>query len=141
MTEDSKIDGWRDMLPLGVGCWLIASPFILQFLNDSPASATTITLGLFIALISLLSIAKPQAWEKWADLTAAAALIVSPWAIDFVTTVEAATWNAMTAGTVLAVLVINSLSARQLPPATSTKTPIGTGKRLRNKRAIPTPTP
>lgn len=140
MTENSKIDGWRDMLPLGVGCWLIASPFILQFLSDSPASATTITMGLFIALISLLSIAKPLAWEEWANLTAAAALIVSPWAIGFVATVEAATWNALTAGTVLAVLVINSLGAQQLPPATPPKTATGTGTRLRNKRAIPTPT-
>ncbi len=116
MTGDAKIDGWRDMLQLVVGCWLIASPFVLQFFGEPASSATTILLGSFIALVSLLSIAKPQAWEEWGNLAVALALIVSPWVIGFAS-VEAATWNALASGTILAVLAINTLGARRLRPA------------------------
>lgn len=123
MIQDAGVDGWRNMLQLTVGCWLIASPFFLGFLSEPTASATTSCFGAAIALVSLLSIAKPLAWEEWANLALSAMLILSPWIFGFVTRSETATWNALASGTAMAVLAVNALGARRLVAPARSRTP------------------
>lgn len=125
MKGDEKLDGWRNMIELAIGCWLIASPFVLQFLSSPNASAMTIGIGAAITLLALLSIAKQQAWEEWGNLLLAIVLVLSPWIVDFVA-VDSATWNALATGAILAIIAINSLgSRRSIAPSTPTHTTTG----------------
>lgn len=125
MKGDEKIDGWRNMIELAIGCWLIASPFVLQFLSSPNASAMTIGIGTAITFLALLSIAKQHAWEEWGNLLLAIVLVLSPWIVDFVA-VDSATWNALATGALLAIIAINALGSRRaLIPSTPTQTTTG----------------
>jgi hypothetical protein len=75
---------WEDWLGIGLGVWLIASPWALGF-SDQSAAATmnALIMGSILVLEEFLEVGVHEMAEEWIDLLAGIWLMVSPLALGF----------------------------------------------------------
>lgn len=105
MKTDFHFSAWQGMIELLIATWLIMSPFLLGFFDNSAAGLTSIIIGALIILMSLLDIIRQPLWEDGFSLLLAFALLFSPWLLDY-STLLLATWNAIAIGVFLTIFTL-----------------------------------
>lgn len=76
-------DDWQDLLSLGLGVWLLLSPWTLGFAGVDAALWNAILFGVLIAVMAIMALIDFHEWEEWADMAIGLWLIVSPWVLGF----------------------------------------------------------
>jgi hypothetical protein len=74
---------WEDWVGIGLGVWLIVSPWILGFSDQSAATITALVMGCILVLEEMLEVVVHEMAEEWIDLVAGLWLMVSPFALGF----------------------------------------------------------
>jgi hypothetical protein len=72
---------WQDVVNVLVGIWLVISPWILGFNNESQAMVLAVALGVALLAAAAGALVLPRAWEEWSEALVGLVAIVSPWAI------------------------------------------------------------
>ena len=69
---------WQDIVTLLLGFWLIVSPFVLpRTTADEVIVNTSMIIGVFLTLVAIAAIFRPNAWKEWIVVLLAAFLITS----------------------------------------------------------------
>lgn len=63
--EASLDDCSAEWLNLAAGVWLVAAPFVLGFTGATVATATSITVGMFVAVLSGSALSLDKEIAKW----------------------------------------------------------------------------
>jgi hypothetical protein len=74
---------WEDWLGVGLGAWLIASPFVFGFSDQPAPTMNALIMGCVLVLDEMLEIGVHETVEEWIDLVAGAWLVVAPVALGF----------------------------------------------------------
>jgi len=56
IAEISAFSEWEEWANLALGCWLIASPWLLGFATNADAMGINVVLGILVAAVSLWSV-------------------------------------------------------------------------------------
>lgn len=108
---------WEDWLGIALGLWLLASPWILDYTEQSAAAMNALFIGAALIGLELLNLDAHEDLEEWLDIAAGLWLLVSPFAFGFVQ-VGAAAINAVGVGLltiVFALWALSPLDARLVP--------------------------
>lgn len=103
----------EDVGELGVGVWLLVSPFLLGYAANVEATLTAVTVGALLMLTTQLVIARPARWAEYFNLIMAALLIASPFIFGF-SSLAAATINSIATGVLLAGFCVIGLVQQRL---------------------------
>jgi hypothetical protein len=71
-----------DIVNLSLGTILFFSPWLFSLSAGAPRQTAAIV-GLFIAVLSIASMAAFAVWEEWLNLIAGLWLIMAPWLLGF----------------------------------------------------------
>jgi hypothetical protein len=71
-----------DIVNLSLGTILFFSPWLFSLSAGAPRQTASIV-GLFIAVLSIASLAAFAVWEEWLNLIAGLWLIMAPWLLGF----------------------------------------------------------
>ena len=93
---------WEDWIGLGLGVWLLVSPWALGFSDQAAPAMNALIMGSILVLDEMLELFIHELAEEWIDLVAGVWLMISPLALGF-TSHTAASWNTVVVG-VLTVL-------------------------------------
>jgi hypothetical protein len=74
---------WEDWLGVALGVCLLASPLVLGFSDNSPATMNALIMGSILVLEELLDVYIHEAVEEWVDIVAGLWLVVSPAVLGF----------------------------------------------------------
>lgn len=81
---------WEDWAGVGLGLWLLASPWLFGFSDQSAASMNALLLGTILVLEELLELGIHESAEEWIDIGAGLWLIVAPFVLGFASHTAAA---------------------------------------------------
>lgn len=76
---------WQDWTNLALGIYVFLSPWILRYNTLGSATALANWLGAIVAIISVIALAVPRAWEEWVNFIVGILLGISPWVVGFAT--------------------------------------------------------
>ena len=107
-TMSMSVKHWQDPVNLVLGLWMVASPWVLKYATETSPTWNAVILGLLIGAIALFALLEVMAWQEWANLALGVWLAISPWLLGF-GGLFAATWNAVIAGAVVALLALWAL--------------------------------
>jgi hypothetical protein len=96
---------WQDPVNAAIGLWLVISPWVLGFQNNSPALSNALIIGMALLGTALGAIYLPQAWQEWSEAALGAWLLASPWVVGF-EPIYAATANVAIAGMIVLILAL-----------------------------------
>jgi hypothetical protein len=96
---------WQDPVNVVLGAWLVVSPWVLGFTNNSAALSNSVIIGLALAAAALGAIFVPRAWEEWTEAVLGLWMVASPWMFGF-STLYAAKVNAVATGLIVLVLAL-----------------------------------
>jgi len=104
---------WQDAVTLVLGAWLFFAPFILSYgpLNG-PAAWNSYLVGIAVVIVSAWALRAPEHWEEWVNIVLGAWLVIAPFVLGFYPSLEAAAWNQVIAGLLIAADAIWALAAR-----------------------------
>ena len=74
---------WEDWVGVGLGIWLLASPWVLGFSDQSAPMMNALVMGCVLILEEMLELGVHETIEEWIDVVAGAWLMVSPLALGF----------------------------------------------------------
>jgi hypothetical protein len=74
---------WRDTVNLVLGIWLIVSPLVLGYAEQTAPAWNAYAIGVVIAVLSAAALWQFQKWEEWLSAVLGAWLVVSPWILAF----------------------------------------------------------
>ena len=100
---------WEDWLGVGLGAWLIASPFVLGFSGESAPTMNALVMGCVLVLEEMLELGVHETAEEWIDLFAGAWLVVSPAVLGFASQ-PAATVNTVIVGVLTLAFALVAMS-------------------------------
>lgn len=103
-----KMKHWQDPLNLVLGLWLIASPWLLMYQDETNAMQNALIVGVLVVAMAAIELFKVQAWEEWANFALGLWLAVSPWMLGF-SGIALATYNALIVGIAIAALALWAL--------------------------------
>ncbi len=72
---------WEDWLSWILGIWLMLSPWILMFWNQSGVTTTAVITGLLLILVEAITLSAFRLWEEWANVLLGLWLIASPFVL------------------------------------------------------------
>ena len=72
---------WEDWANWLLGFWLLLSPWILHFADQSAAMQNSVILGFLLILAEVVTLSAFQVWEEWVNVALGAWLLVSPWVL------------------------------------------------------------
>ncbi|HEX9323598.1 MAG TPA: SPW repeat protein [Xanthobacteraceae bacterium] len=72
---------WEDWASWLLGFWLLLSPWILHFEDQSAAMQNAVILGFVLILAEVITLSAFQVWEEWINVALGAWLLVSPWVL------------------------------------------------------------
>ena len=81
---------WEDWANWLLGFWLLLSPWILHFEDQTAAMENAVILGFVLILAEVVTLSAFQVWEEWINVAVGAWLVVSPWALRGVGSAAAA---------------------------------------------------
>jgi hypothetical protein len=96
---------WQDVINFLLGIWLVVSPWVLAYADETMAAWNAAVIGVVIALAATSALVAYQQWEEWIVAALAAWLIVSPYAFGFAA-MQAAAWNHLVVGLLVGVLAL-----------------------------------
>ncbi len=104
-----KSDAWQDGATLAVAGWLFLAPFVLDFMPlTNPAAMIAWICAVLLYISASEALVFPDIIAETLDSGVGAGLAVSPWVLGYSDN-EAATYNAIAAGTIVALCGISSL--------------------------------
>jgi SPW repeat-containing protein len=74
---------WEDWVGVGLGMWLLASPWAFGFSDQEAATMNALVMGTILVLEEMLELGVHEMAEEWIDLVAGFWLIVSPFVLGF----------------------------------------------------------
>jgi hypothetical protein len=100
---------WQDWANLVLGSWMVISPWALGFADpENPAALSAWLLGVAIVVFAGAAVSMPRAWEEGINIFLGAALVASPWVLDFAGQMTARS-NAVAVGVLVAALALWAL--------------------------------
>lgn len=72
---------WQDQLILLPGLWLIASPRVLAYPNNSPPTTNAVVAGIIMAALAVIDLCKTYVWTVVLRLAMGAWMAISAWVI------------------------------------------------------------
>ena len=105
---------WEDWSGIALGAWLLVSPWLTGYAEQSVATVNALLFGCILIFMELLNLDAHENAEERLDMAAGVWLVASPWVLGFSTSL-AATVNAVSVGLVailLAVLAVSSLDEK-----------------------------
>jgi hypothetical protein len=72
---------WEDWASWLLGFWLLLSPWILHFADETAATQNAVALGFVLILVEVVTLSAFQVWEEWINIALGAWLVVSPWVL------------------------------------------------------------
>ena len=72
---------WEDWASWLLGFWLLLSPWIVHFANDTAATQNAVIIGFALILAEVVTLSAFQVWEEWVNVALGAWLLVSPWVL------------------------------------------------------------
>lgn len=109
---------WQDAVALVLGVWLLFAPFIIGYGSlNGLAAWNSYLVGAAVAIASAWALRVPEAWEESVivlNLVLGFWLVTSPYVLDFSPSKEAAAWNELVVGLLIAADAIWALAVR--PP-------------------------
>jgi alkylation response protein AidB-like acyl-CoA dehydrogenase len=100
---------WQDPANAVLGLWLVVSPWVVGFFDDSFASANAVIVGAALAAAAFGAMLVPQAWEEWTEAALGLWLVVSPWVLGF-SALANATLTVVVSGVVVLALALWTLA-------------------------------
>ena len=88
---------WEDWAGVALGAWLLASPWLFGYADQSAAMMNALVMGTILVLEEFLDVGVHEAFEEWIDVVAGAWLVISPLALGFQAS-TAASVNAIAVG-------------------------------------------
>ena len=103
---------WEDGLNLVLGVWLFVSPFF--GLGDVTAAAAwnSWIVGGLVAIVAMVGLSKPRAWEEWVNLAAGVWIFFAPFIFGYSGVAEAV-WNQLLIGGAIALIAAYGLVQRR----------------------------
>jgi hypothetical protein len=80
-----QIKHWQDPVSAVLGVWLLASPWILGFAEQTPPMVNAVVFGIALIATAVGATFVPRAWEEWTEGAIGVWLIISPWVLNFET--------------------------------------------------------
>lgn len=74
---------WEDWVGIALGAWMLGSPWVLGFSDNSAATMNALIMGIILVLEELLELGVHEVVEEWIDLVAGLWLMVSPAVLGF----------------------------------------------------------
>jgi hypothetical protein len=102
---DKITSQWQDIVNFLLGIWLVVSPWVLAYADETMAAWNAAVVGVVIALAAALALVAYQRWEEWITAALAAWLIASPFVFGFAA-MQAAAWNQFAVGSLVGVLAL-----------------------------------
>ena len=100
---------WEDWTGVVLGAWLLVSPWVLGFSDNAPAATNALVMGTVLILDEMLELGAYEPAVEWIDVAAGVWLLVSPFALGFVTESPAAI-NTVGVGALTVLLAACALS-------------------------------
>lgn len=100
---------WEDWVGVALGLWLLASPFVLGFSDQSAPTINALVMGTILVLEEMLELGVHETAEEWIDLVAGSWLVISPFALGF-TSYAFATVNTFVVGLLTIVFAVWAMS-------------------------------
>ena len=100
---------WEDWLGVALGVWLLLSPWMFGYAEQSAAAMNALFLGTTLVVLELLNLGLHDDIEEWWDIAAGVWLVVSPFMLGFAQ-VGAAVINAVGIGLLTIVFAAWALS-------------------------------
>jgi sulfite exporter TauE/SafE len=93
-----------------LGIWIIASPFILTFTDNSSALWNDIIVGAVVLILGLvrLSSTRMTSWASWVNLILGLWMVVAPYVLTY-SDITNALWNNIVLGIAVAILAAWSI--------------------------------
>lgn len=119
-----KKQHWQDWCNALLGVWVLISPWAFEHAMEIPVGPSAVTgggmwnlyaVGAIVAAVSVLALLSYSAWKQWLNLALGSWLVISPWILR-VTTSDALTWNAVTAGLLILSLASSVLYEERAGP-------------------------
>lgn len=79
----TSVKHWQDPLNGILGLWLAASPWLLDYQDQTVAMWSAVIAGLALCAAALGAVFVPRAWEEWTEAALGVWMIVSPWVLSF----------------------------------------------------------
>src|SRR6478672_3237050 len=102
---------WQSALNIGLGLWVMISPWGLGFPTAPEATWTTAVLGVAIVVFAGGAAVEPKAWEEAMIIVLGLAVMVSPWLLGFAPGLSRRT-SAEIAGVLMVALGVWALAER-----------------------------
>ena len=81
---------WEDWASWLIGFWLLLSPWILHFADQTGAMRNAVIVGFALVLAEVITLSWFQVWEEWINVVLGAWLILSPWLLGGIGPIAAA---------------------------------------------------
>jgi hypothetical protein len=72
---------WEDWASWLLGFWLLLSPWILHFEEETAATQNAVVLGFVLILAEVVTLSAFVVWEEWINIALGSWLVVSPWVL------------------------------------------------------------
>ncbi len=110
---------WEDWANIGVGIWLVFTPWLFDFERPTAAMLCAVIAGAILIFVASLALTRGESWEEWVNIAIGFALIAAALLLDFAGRTTAR-WVFLCTGIVVAGLAAFELreeqQARQAPP-------------------------
>jgi hypothetical protein len=103
---------WQNALNVGLGLWVMISPWGLGFSAAQEATWTTAVLGSALVVFAGAAAVEPRTWEEAMIIVLGLAVMVSPWLVGFAPGLSRRT-SAEIAGVLVVALGIWALAAER----------------------------
>jgi hypothetical protein len=100
---------WEDWAGIALGTWMLMSPWVVGYSAVEAATMNALVMGTILVLEEMLDLGVHEALEEWIDIAVGFWLVVSPFALGFVSSM-AATVNAIVVGGLTVVLAVQALA-------------------------------
>jgi SPW repeat len=107
---------WQDWVNLFLGLWLFFTPFFGFGLMTGAPAYNGYIFGAMIASLSILALARPQAWEEWINLVIGLWLIVAPFVLFGYLAGSVMMWNSIVIGLLVGGDALWAMASRPMGP-------------------------
>ncbi|NRG19011.1 SPW repeat protein [Rhizobiales bacterium] len=94
---------WKDVICLGLGLWMIVSPWTLAYADAMNPTWNAWIMGALITAAAFAALSAFHKSEEWFSVIFGLWLVIAPWALEF-SSMPVATWNHIVVGACVVVL-------------------------------------
>lgn len=99
---------WRSILTFTAGCWLMLSPWLLDYYQHDYAAWSAAVVGVVLMLSEMVAYIRPGAWEELLDFILGLCLVATP-LLPWFSASKIATINAVAVGILILGLALHAL--------------------------------